>query len=308
MIQPESGGTVPAGVALERNTRLAGLRPYLLLMRPANLPTAAADVLAGFAVAGATDYRALPFLCLASVALYAGGVTLNDAFDARLDARERPERPIPSGRVRLGHARLMGGLLMALGATSAFGAGPVSGGLALLLAVLVLVYDAWGKHHSWIGPLNMGACRGANLMLGLSIVPQLLAERWYLVLLPLAYIAAITAVSRGEVHGGNRRTGRIALGLLLGVIGGVAGLVGMGQGLVALPFLLYFAWRVLPPFYRAACDPGAGRSRAAVKAGVLSVVGLDAALAASFAGPLAGGLILLLLPLSGSLARRFSVT
>ena len=31
--------------------------------------------------------------------LYAAGMVLNDAFDAELDARERPERPIPSGRI-----------------------------------------------------------------------------------------------------------------------------------------------------------------------------------------------------------------
>ena len=30
---------------------------------------------------------------------YLGGMYLNDAFDAEIDAAERPERPIPSGQV-----------------------------------------------------------------------------------------------------------------------------------------------------------------------------------------------------------------
>lgn len=310
MIQPDGGAPIPAGGTLRRAARGEGLRPYLQLMRPANLPTAAADALAGLAIVGASDLQVLPFLCLASVALYAGGVTLNDAFDARLDAVERPERPIPSGRVAVRHAVLLGAALLAVGVLSAFGAGTVSGFVALALALLVLGYDAWSKHHPWLGPLNMGACRGVNLLLGMSAVPLLMGDRWHLALLPVAYVAAITAVSRGEVHGGGRMAGRLALGLLLTVIGGVTGaLLARGAtGLFALPFLLFFAWRVLPPFYRAAEAPLAEHARAAVKAGVLSVVALDAVLGASHAGPLAGALILSLMPVSGWLARRFAVT
>ena len=87
------------------------LKAYLQLCRPANLPTAAADVLAGtaisglFAVEGAfqmADIEVLPFLLLvmASVFLYAGGVVLNDVFDIEIDRVERPERPIPRARER----------------------------------------------------------------------------------------------------------------------------------------------------------------------------------------------------------------
>ncbi|MBT8235939.1 MAG: ubiquinone biosynthesis protein UbiA, partial [Bacteroidia bacterium] len=74
---------------------------FLRLMRPANLPTAGADILAGAAIAGAVSTQ-IPFtlntaisdlllLFFSSVSLYAGGVVLNDYFDADLDALERPE-------------------------------------------------------------------------------------------------------------------------------------------------------------------------------------------------------------------------
>lgn len=310
LIQPGDGAPSFTAGSPTRRRWHEGIGPYLQLMRPANLPTAAADVLAGFAVAGGSDFRLLLFLCLASVALYAGGVTLNDAFDARLDARERPERPISSGRIALRVAVVQGIVLLAFGISSAFMAGPLSGTLALVLALLIVAYDAWGKHRPLIGPLNMGLCRGLNLLLGLSASPLLLGQHWFLMLLPIGYIAAITAVSRGEVHGGSRTTGRAAIGLLVAVIGGlVAAMTAQSsRGLLALPFVLYFAWRVVPAFYRASESPQAEHIRAAVKAGVLSVVALDAALGAAYAGPIAGGIILTLLPVSGWLAKTYSVT
>ena len=54
------------------------LRAYLELLRPANVTTALADVLAGFAVAGLLNQAALPWLLLATACLYGGGIVLND--------------------------------------------------------------------------------------------------------------------------------------------------------------------------------------------------------------------------------------
>ena len=47
--------------------------------------------------------------------LYTGGMYLNDAFDREVDARERPERPIPSGRVRAGSVFAIGFGLLGMG-------------------------------------------------------------------------------------------------------------------------------------------------------------------------------------------------
>ena len=66
-----------------------------------NVFTAASNVIAGFLIASGQWSPAvvLATLIAASACLYAAGMVLNDAFDAELDARERPERPIPSGRI-----------------------------------------------------------------------------------------------------------------------------------------------------------------------------------------------------------------
>ena len=78
---------------------------YLQLMRPANIITAWADILLGYAAAGAVtvgindlDFVALGWLIIATTGLYLGVVVQHDVRDIQLDAVERPERPLPSGR------------------------------------------------------------------------------------------------------------------------------------------------------------------------------------------------------------------
>src|SRR4029450_9355617 len=104
-------------------------RAYFELLRPANVVTALGDVLAGFAIAGLRHPERLPWLLLGSCCLYAGGVVLNDVFDRDLDRIERPERPIPSGRVSTRHAATLGGALLAIGIASAAGASLAAAGV-----------------------------------------------------------------------------------------------------------------------------------------------------------------------------------
>ncbi len=299
------------------STRLVA---YAQLVRPANVVTAWADVLAGFAVAGATiggtgaaapvAWSTLGWLLLATTGLYGGGIVLNDVFDAELDAQERPERPIPSGRASRRGAAWLGGLLLAGGIAAASQVGMPSGMLAILVATGAVLYDAQAKHHTVLGPLVMGSCRGGNLLLGVSAAPAMLFRSWYLALVPVVYIAAITAISQGEVHGGTSRTGYGALGLVMGVIASLL-VLGMRvdyQVLHALPFVLVLAVQVVPPFGRAARTPSPDRIKHAVKAGVVALITLDAALAAGFGGWMYGALVLLLLPLSMGLGRLFAVT
>ncbi len=290
--------------------RRTPLRAALILTRPPNLVTSAADALAGFAASGALLGRALPLLALASVCLYGGGIVLNDVFDSALDARERPERPIPNGDISRRDASLLGIALLALGVGAALLVGPVSGLIAVAVALCAVLYDAWGKRQRPVGPLNMGLCRGLNLMLGVSAVPAMLSVRWPLALLPIAYIGAITAVSRGEVHGGKRVTGHFALALIVAMLVGLAGIGWPAPTRVVAqaPFLVFLAYRVLPPFWRAARRPEPAIIRLAIRAGVLSLIALDAALAAGYAGFWAGLGVIALLPVAGFLARKFAVT
>lgn len=286
---------------------------YLQMMRPANIVTAWADILAGFAASGAVgliNIQVLGWLLLATTGLYGGGIVLNDVFDAELDAQERPERPIPSGRASRQGATLLGSALLVTGVVAAAQVSVLSATLACGIALAATLYDAVGKHHPIFGPLNMGACRGGNLLLGISAVPAMIGEHWFLAVIPIIYIAAITTISRGEVHGAKGITGIIAL-LLIGLV--IAGLLGLGllqdyHVLAALPFVALFAGRVLLPFIKAVREPKPEQIRIAVKAGVLSLIVLDATVAAGFASLPYGLLVLSLLPISIALAQIFAVT
>jgi 4-hydroxybenzoate polyprenyltransferase len=75
-----------------------------------------------------------------------------------------------------------------------------------------------------------------------------------------------------------------------------------------LPFLLLFGFLIFPPVFKAIREPQPRNIGLAVKAGVISLIVMDAALAASFAGWLYGLVVLALLPLSRLLAKTFAVT
>ncbi|MEJ6483916.1 UbiA-like protein EboC [Nostoc punctiforme UO1] len=299
-------------------------RGYLELMRPANIVTAWADILLGFAASGSgiifvqlmngeasfSILIPLAWLLLATTGLYGGGIVFNDVFDAELDAKERPNRAIPSGRVSRQNATLLGSILFAIGIIAAFQVSLLSAAIAIFITLSCLLYNSLAKHHPFFGPLNMGLCRGSNLLLGVSAVPEIIGERWYLALIPILYIAAITAISQGEVHGGKKITGVLALLLIAIVLTAVLalGLLGDYTAIAALPFAIFLAIRILPNFIKAAREPIAGNIRNAVKIGVLSLIVLDATVASGFAGLYYGLLVLSLLPISMKLAKVFAVT
>jgi 4-hydroxybenzoate polyprenyltransferase len=285
-------------------------RAILELLRPPNVATALADVLAGFGVAGLHNRGALPWLLVSTACLYAGGVVLNDVFDRDVDRIERPERPIPSGRVTVGVASALGGALLSGGIAAALLATPAAAGIATAIAAAVLLYDGWGKQYLATGPLNMGLCRALNLLLGVAAVPSALAQAWPVALIPLSYIAAVTTVSRGEVHGGHRRIVSIALVSLGAALAGLVTLAlrSGGRALPALAAVVVLGWRVLPAFWAARATLAPATIRTAVKRGVLSLVLVDAAIGAAVAGPAYGAIILVVGIAAGWLARTFAVT
>ena len=286
-------------------------------MRPANIVTSVADVLAGVAISGvltSADVNArylVPVLLLsaATVGLYGGGVVFNDVFDAALDQVERPERPIPSGLISLREAGFLGSLLLTAGIVLAAFCNPVSGILAFCIAACALIYNKFGKHQLMLGPLNMGLCRGLNLLLGISIIPSAVSAWYGLAIVPVVYIASITMISRGEVHGGSRATLYMACFLYSLVIGFILYFSFLkGMQLYALAFLLPFTWMIFRPLLKAIREPVGRNIGKAVKAGVLALILMNAAWAAAFGSLYAAIIILLLLPLSLWLGRMFAVT
>lgn len=162
------------------------LQVALRLGRVSNLPTVWTNVLVGITLAGAgASFEQIVTLMISLTFFYLGGMYLNDAFDAEIDAAERPERPIPSGQVTAKTVFSLGFAMLALGVLGLAYAGfelvggtgwnPVFAGL--LLAACITYYN-WNHKANPLSPLIMGACRmliyvaagaaiTANLPLGL---------------------------------------------------------------------------------------------------------------------------------------------
>jgi 4-hydroxybenzoate polyprenyltransferase len=283
------------------------VRGCLQLARPANVVTAVADVLAGYAIAGRGAPSALSWVAVATACLYAGGVVLNDVFDRDLDRIERPERPIPSCRVSVTLAASLGGGLLAAGIAFAAVATRDAGAVAAAIVLCVLGYDAVAKRHDVAGPVVMGACRGLNLCLGMAAVAGAELIDWPPALLSFGYIVAVTALSRGEVHGG-RRVVAAASFLTITAIVVILAVRASHGAIAAYAFIALFGVQVLPPFWRALAAGEPAAIRAAIRAGVLSLVVLDASLAAIYAGAIYGLAVLSLAIVAYGLARLFAVT
>ena len=302
-------------------------------MRLANIVTAISDILAGVTIAHFSksilatqettaagipyyhpyDTSAILLLVISTVGLYGGGVVFNDVFDAELDKVERPERPIPSGLISKSFAALLGSALLLLGVVAAAfvheNIFSMSFMLALAIAIAALVYDKWSKHHALFGPLNMGLCRGLNLLLGMSIFPEVIAHCWILSLVPVIYISAITMISRGEVHGGRKITLIAAAILYAIVVTAIATSAVLNNTIVYTGgFLLLFAVFIYPPLFKAMKDPRGPLIGKAVKAGVISLIIMNASWAAAFGNLSMALVILILLPVSIWTSKAFAVT
>ena len=275
-----------------------------LVRLPAAL-TVPGDSLAGAAAAGWPLGRRTLALPVASACLYWSGMALNDWADRRLDAVERPERPIPSGRVSPRLALGVGAGLSAGGLAAAALAGRPALRVAVPLAVTVWSYDLLLK-ETRVGPLAMAAARGLDVMMGAGGARAAAFPALSLA----AHTLALTQLSRSEVSGADPRTPAAALAmtaalaLAVGSWPAASGTARMGAGAGAA----VFAWAVGGAQLAAVRDPSAAVVRRAVGAGISGMLPLQAALTARAGAPGAALALAAALPLSRVLARRVSST
>lgn len=306
--QLKTAGPPPGGLA----------RPFFELIRLPAVFTAPSDVLAGMALAncavGAPGGH--PFnlyslaILLASACVYCAGMAANDIFDARIDAVERPGRPIPSGRVPVQMAWALVIFMQMLGLLLA----GVGGGLPTLAATgltiaLTYLYNA-GTKDTILGPFVMGACRWANAGIGLSVIgwPDgrfYPAWFWLIPATTMFYVAALTFVSRHEVDGATAKALRWPTEALL-----TGAVLPVFWALFALP-VWWAAFGVLVPFFwlvrpvrKALTQPSAGAVRGVVMAGIFGIAMVNACLALA-AGGYIFALIAVALLIPGKLVGRW---
>jgi len=291
------------------------------LLRAANVFTAISNIIAGYLLVNGQWQPIVPLLMLAIVSscCYLAGMVLNDVFDVKQDAIERPQRPIPSGRISISSASCVGIVLilsaLSISVVVSRMVGTFSSVVVTLLLVFAIVnYDSWSK-RTWLGPVNMGVCRFLNVLLGASVASSFTAETgvWLIASGLGIYTWGITLIARREAA----NSLRIEL-----VSGGV--LVATGLALIAflplvlprlaIPTLAWFAAiavlfllgrQVMVPLFS---RPTPENVQAAVKRFILMFIGIDAAVSGAAAGWASVAVVLCLLIPMKLIARWAPIT
>ena len=173
-------------------------RAYLLLARVSNLPTVWTNVIAGTVVAGGVfEWRHVLAMSGAVSVLYVAGMILNDAFDCRIDAAGRPDRPLPSGDVSVASAFSTGAALLVTGILlivwiAPEGHAPI---FAVLLAAAILYYDYRHKRDPF-GPVVMGICRGLVYCVAAAAVGGVSSAVLVAAGVMTAYVVLLTQVAK----------------------------------------------------------------------------------------------------------------
>ncbi|MBI3187392.1 MAG: UbiA family prenyltransferase [Gammaproteobacteria bacterium] len=187
-------------------TRTISLTKWHILLRlgrVSNLPTVWSNVFTGAVLSGYSLQNYILVVVLIALSLiYVAGMFRNDAFDHKIDIKERPTRPIASGEISArtvflsGYSILGAGVLM-LALTNM--AALISG---LVLAALVVFYNFYHKGNP-LSPLLMGLCRmlvyiTSTLAITGGSIPNLV---WQGALVLLAYSIGLTYIAKQENFG-----------------------------------------------------------------------------------------------------------
>jgi heme O synthase-like polyprenyltransferase len=149
---------------------MGNIRDYLILIRIPNLFTIPSNVMVGFSqlvLLNNANWTTLLILIVTSLLLYTVGIVLNDYIDRQIDRRERPTRPLPSGRISARSALI---LVLVATLSSILAAAYVSSLTLIIVLIIIgtiLAYDCWLK-SSTFGHFVMALSRVFNIVLGFS--------------------------------------------------------------------------------------------------------------------------------------------
>ena len=284
--------------------------------------TVPSNILAGYFAVILPSYANvshLAILILSSLLLYLSGIVFNDYFDIEEDRKERPFRPLPSGKVTKQKAFIIAAASMLAGNILVFAVGAASVVISIILSVTIIAYNFRLK-HTIAGPFTMGAARFLNVFLGASpAFPALLFSNNNILILRIIlvsvsvflYVIAISILSRMEI-GATRsiQTVMCPFFIIFAVITMIifAGLVGVFKINLVVSLTL-FAGTVIITFKQTIFkDYSSTGIQKSIKIMVLSIIILDSVFVSGTAGLYYGLATLLLIIPSIVLARKLYVT
>jgi geranylgeranylglycerol-phosphate geranylgeranyltransferase len=191
------------------------MNAYLEIIRPGNAIMAVIAVLLIAIISGIFTFKIL-LACIVVFIITGAGNSINDYFDYKIDAINKPERPIPSGRISLNKAGFYSLALLSIGTILAFILGLLPGLIALSTALLMIYYAYSLKKKFLIGNIVISFLTGLTFVFGGVIVGEILTS------IILGFFPFLTTLAREIVKDmedveGDRIEGATTLPIMSGV-------------------------------------------------------------------------------------------
>ena len=143
---------------------------YFELMRPKNCLMAAFAVLIGSFLVLKLDlievWNPVVIALAAAFLITGGGNGINDYFDVEADEMNRPDRPIPSGRVSRRKALAFSLGFFILGIAFAAFTNLLAFGIAIFNSLLLIVYSWSLQHKTFFGNFTVAYLTGSTFLFG----------------------------------------------------------------------------------------------------------------------------------------------
>ncbi len=191
------------------------MNAYLEIIRPGNAVMAVVAVILVIFISGNFTLNAL-LACIVVFMVIGGGNAINDYFDHKIDAINKPNRPIPSGRISLRAARTYSASLFAVGTVIAFMIGLLPGIIALSTSILLVLYAYNLKKMTLIGNIVVSFFTGLTFVFG-GVVVGVIETSIYLGFFAFLMTMAREIVKDMEDVDGDRKEGATTLPIIYGM-------------------------------------------------------------------------------------------
>lgn len=165
---------------------------YIKMLRPGNCLMAAIAVFMGYAIASHSITFTFPlaFAMLSAFLVCGGGQAINDYFDWKIDAKIRPDKPIPAGRIKPFEALAICVFLFSSGIALSTAISKDNLAMAFIFSLALFAYSAVMQKAKFVGNLVVAAGTAAPLVYGAAVIGR------YDAVLPLSACAFLVNYGR----------------------------------------------------------------------------------------------------------------
>jgi|SRR5665647_467853 len=143
--------------------RLAG---FFTITRPLNSLVAGLAAIVAYLIDTGTVIPQTLLLFAIVALITAAGNVINDFFDVRIDAINRPDRPIPSGAVTSAAARSFAVTLFLAGVLVSFFTNPLCIGIAVVNSLILIAYAGKLKRTALLGNITVAYLSASIFLFG----------------------------------------------------------------------------------------------------------------------------------------------